>query len=245
LRGGIRCSSLPNGHDGVVGRLDSQQHTGSGGHSAAQAHQHWPTTPSAQNHVGHRVRPISNRSRSGRGSAARLCPKAMKDKGSVAKITPAHGHIGAALRGVELALVSLSVPSGAVRHCSRPAVFLKRERLEGSMSQMAPFAAWPIGLENSDSPNHERLEGRCRTTGARSRLAPCATGKAGCLALTGFRLARPFGFHALMASCERGAPLVYMAGLHSDGDRKGSQRFGVDATNPSQTLRLNYRRPHS
>jgi hypothetical protein len=54
---------------------------------------------------------------------------------------------------------------------------------------MAPFAAWQTGSQNWDSPSHERLEGRCRITGTRSRL-----GEAGYLALTGY------GWPGLLAS---------------------------------------------
>jgi len=94
----------------------------------------------------------------------------------------------------------------AAWHCSRPAVLSASERPESSKSRMAPIAAWRTGSQNWDRLRHERMEGRCRS-GDLSRLAPSARPAEPAHGLDWAQLARLFGFHALIASCERGRSL--------------------------------------
>jgi hypothetical protein len=134
------------------------------------------------------------------------------------------GKIKAPLRGVESAVVSLCAHSSQHGTAQRPVVWLERERPESSMSRMALFAAWRTGSQNWDNPSHKRVEGRCRTSGATSRLAHRGHRRSRLTGLDGPPVARPLGFQALTASCERGAPPITSrsnpAARLSDGDRK-------------------------
>jgi hypothetical protein len=153
-------------------------------------------------------------------------PKQMTDNGSIAKITPrTHGKIRAPLLGVETRVLNLSAPTAAGT-APRPAVLFKREDLKDQrpnwhhsqsgelvrrIGTVPAMSAWKTAAGPPEPGQGSRLrrDRQSRQPG-----------------LDRVSVVRPFGFHALMASCERGAPLITRrsspAGQLSDRDRKRS-----------------------
>jgi hypothetical protein len=84
------------------------------------------------------------------------------------------------------------------------------------MFRMAPIVPWRTGAQDWDNLCHKRLEGRCRTSRTRQGSPVSGDRRSRLTGLDWAPMAWLFGFHALMASCERGR----------SADEEAKQPFG-------------------
>ena len=186
-----------------------------------QPHQHLPTICSAQNHMAHRAPPLSNSCSFG----PRICSSARPKAGEGQRTSRrGHGKLEAPLRDIESGARKSKYSHIAAWHCSKTRSVTQRELINiPSWHHSQPSE---LVRRVGTVPAMSAWKATAGHRGPAKVRALSATGKAGRLALTGFRLARLFFVHALMASCERGAPLITrrgsLSGQPSDGDRKRS-----------------------